>query len=230
VSRHPRLAVRAIVRQRAKTRDQFRSGTAKMSEAAFQLAFRHRVIQGLQVAISPTNRGTRQREPPLASALERPAGEWVESPYLYAVVRGVVRRYGLPKYDSEDLLQEVRLALLRHGLNVSVNPTFVFQTVVQKAVDMVRRRTRADRTLPQKADPVLDEELLHLLRARVSSLPERLQIICALRYRVGLTCREIADLLGVSRGKVRGMETSALEGLTHPRRRPRCRTPRLKNF
>lgn len=163
--------------------------------------------------------------------MERPAREWVESSYLCALVRSIAGRYGLPQYDSEDLLQEVRLALLRHGLDVGANATFVFQTVVHKAVDIVRQRIRADRSLLQTADPILDEELRHLLRARVSSLPERLQLFFTLRYEEGLTCKEISDRLGLCRGSVRNMETRALQSLTHPRRRPPRRgTQRSRNF
>jgi RNA polymerase sigma factor (sigma-70 family) len=56
--------------------------------------------------------------------------------------------------------------------------------------------------------------LTHLLRARLSELPQRLRDFCQLRYEEGLSHREISERLGLCRGSVRWMEERSLRLLS----------------
>ncbi len=159
-----------------------------------------------------------RREPRLAGAAAPTAVEWIEGLDLEAIVRFVACRYHLPQEDSDDLLQETRIALLGHGLDSHLNHTFVFRTAIHKAVDIVRQRL------------IADEELLHLLRSRLSLLPRPLQVFYALRYEQGLTLSEISGLLGCGRGSVRWMESRTQKLLMHPTRRSPRDHPRPRNF
>jgi len=171
-----------------------------------------------------------RREPRLAGAAAPTAVEWIEGLDLEAIVRFVACRYHLPQEDSDDLLQETRIALLGHGLDSHLNHTFVFRTAIHKAVDIVRQRLRGDRAAPRKTNSIADEELLHLLRSRLSLLPRPLQVFYALRYEQGLTLSEISGLLGCGRGSVRWMESRTQKLLMHPTRRSPRDHPRPRNF
>ena len=136
--------------------------------------------------------------------------EWLESPYLEHVAARVAYRFGLPSQEIPELLQELRIALWKAGSSTPVNPTWILHTAQHKGSDLLRtRRSRAreisfsgDSAIPNPRDP----ELLRLLRARVDVLPPRLKEFYFLRYRVGLSERQIADRLGLCRGSVRHLD------------------------
>jgi RNA polymerase sigma factor (sigma-70 family) len=135
------------------------------------------------------------------------AGDWLESSYLPYIARRVAYRCGVALDDLPDLLQEVRIALWKAGLEQPINSTWVFQTASHKAIDLKRRavsrgRKPATGVLPEAAD----SELIHLLRARASGLSGALQIFYTFRYVEGLSEREIAKRMGISRSSVRWME------------------------
>src|SRR4029077_3467463 len=58
--------------------------------------------------------------------------EWLASPYLGRAVRRIAVQYGLPSQDTPDLLQEVRLALLKTGPEARLNATWIFHTIMHK--------------------------------------------------------------------------------------------------
>jgi RNA polymerase sigma factor (sigma-70 family) len=143
-------------------------------------------------------------------SLPKTVGEWVISPSLRRLAELVAYRRGLNQRDADDLLQEVRLALLHRRPDLPVNLTYVLHTAVHKAVDMVRERRKETPGLPPEVDPAFDSELIHLLRIRISALPANLRTFCQLRFEEGLTYQEIADRLGLCRGSVRWMEARSL--------------------
>ena len=145
----------------------------------------------------------------------RSAGEWLESSDTSRVIRRVARRYGLTGDDLPDLLQETRIALWKAGLETNVTAGWVFRIACHKAVDSVRsgirRRARESRTcVISSAAQLPDAELEHLLHARVGELPARLRRFYELRYRQGLSQREVAQCLGVCRASVRWLDRCCL--------------------
>jgi RNA polymerase sigma factor (sigma-70 family) len=136
--------------------------------------------------------------------------EWLESPYLEHVAARVAYRFGLPPQDVPELLQELRIALWKAGSSTPVNPTWILHTAQHKGIDLLRRRRERAREISFSGDSSIpsprDPELLRLLRARVDALPSRLKEFYFLRYRAGLSERQIADRLGVCRGSVRCLE------------------------
>jgi hypothetical protein len=55
--------------------------------------------------------------------------EWLASPHLSGIVYHLAQRHQLPRQDILELLQEVRMSLIRKGLNSRVNATWVFKTI-----------------------------------------------------------------------------------------------------
>jgi RNA polymerase sigma factor (sigma-70 family) len=103
-------------------------------------------------------------------------------------------------------VQEVRIALWRAGSERLINATWLVRTAQHKAVDQLRKSYAT--AIPRRSEcsaPSADREVFHLLRVRVSRLPERLRRFYQLRFEAGLTEREIAAHLGVSRSSVRRM-------------------------
>jgi DNA-directed RNA polymerase specialized sigma24 family protein len=157
---------------------------------------------------------------PPFSDLSRPASvqEWLESPYLLRAVCRVAYEHGIPRQDVPDLFQDVRLALWAAGPSKTVNATWVFHTANHKAIDaLARLRRMSSWTMgglgtgisPNAPDP----SLARLLKSRVDRLPQRLRRFYCLRYREGLSQREVARQLGVCRGSARWMEVRCLSFL-----------------
>jgi RNA polymerase sigma factor (sigma-70 family) len=136
--------------------------------------------------------------------------EWLASPYLGRAVRRIAVQYRLPSQDAPDLLQEVRLALLKTGPEARLNATWIFQTATHKAVDILRQRrleASDDRTAPAAES---HEELFHLLHARAHALSRPLREFYALRFEEGLSQREAAKRLGVHRCSIRSLDRRCL--------------------
>jgi RNA polymerase sigma factor (sigma-70 family) len=136
--------------------------------------------------------------------------QWLDSPYLARAAARVAHQHGLGREDVQDLLQEIRIALWELGPEVIVGAAWVFQVAGHKAVDLVRRQARTrnrDRSWADWSDcSSHDLELDHLLHARVSQLPAPLRDFYDLRYRQGLSEREIARRLGLCRASVRWLD------------------------
>ncbi len=71
--------------------------------------------------------------------------EWLESPYLGRVAARVAHEYGLGTDDLPDLLQELRIALWKQGLEQRVGAAWVVRVTRHKAVDLLRQRMRTRR-------------------------------------------------------------------------------------
>jgi DNA-directed RNA polymerase specialized sigma24 family protein len=116
-----------------------------------------------------------------------------------------------------DLLQEIRIALWKAGLDHAINATWVFHTAEHKAIDLGRQSLSfaidADFATPDPARSGGDAELVHLVRARAASLTGPLRRFYDLRYEQGLSERAIAQRLQVSRSSVRWMEHRCLTAM-----------------
>jgi RNA polymerase sigma factor (sigma-70 family) len=138
------------------------------------------------------------------------ADDWLASPYLDQIGRNVARRHGLAPEDLPDLLQEIRIALWEAGLDARLGSPWVLRVASNKAVDLVRLRARVRAVQSIAVEAVASgtsqEELGHLLNAKVDSLPRRLRRFYDLHYRLGLSEREIARRIGVSRASVRWLD------------------------
>src|SRR4030095_5014490 len=137
--------------------------------------------------------------------------EWLESSYIDHVAARVAYRFGLPSQEVPELLQELRIALWKAGPSTAVNPTWILHTAQHKASDLLRKRRSRAREISFSGDSSIpsqprDPELLRLLRARVDVLPPRLKEFYFLRYRAGLSERQIAVRLGLCRASVRHLE------------------------
>jgi RNA polymerase sigma factor (sigma-70 family) len=147
--------------------------------------------------------------------------EWLESRHLSGAVYGISQRRGIQAQEIPDILQEVRISLIRKGLNSRVNATWVFKTITSRIADYYRNRRREvadDGPLPDQAASQsgrLDPELTLLMESKASRLPERLRIYYVLRYRLGLKQSEVANQLGMSRAAVRHLEHQCIQSLAH---------------
>src|SRR5262249_47387243 len=138
--------------------------------------------------------------------------EWLDSPYLSRVASRVAYEYGLPSQEVSDLFQELRLALWLAGPETTVNATWVYRTPYHKTSDAAARSRRAMREEgPAAAGARRDPDLSHLLRSRASQLPGRLRLFYALRYREGLSQREIASRMGLCRSSVRWLDAQCMK-------------------
>lgn len=136
------------------------------------------------------------------------AREWVASVHLGRIAAWACRRFEVSRDELPDLFQELALRLLSVPAGRMLNAAFVFRAAESAASDMLRRRGRLKRRSVAQWRPkaTADPELRGLLLARVSSLPRKLRAFYALRFMAGFGEREVAKLLGVSRGAVRNME------------------------
>jgi RNA polymerase sigma factor (sigma-70 family) len=145
--------------------------------------------------------------------------DWLASAHLSSIVYNLALRHQLPRQEIPDLLQDVRVSLIRKGLNSRVNATWVFKTIGSRIVDYYRKsrwrcgngKGGGDHDTPhiQRSDP----ELALLVRSKATLLPGRLKNYYVLRYRLGLKQCEIAHRLGVSRAAVRHLEQRCLRRL-----------------
>lgn len=159
-------------------------------------------------AIEARERG-RDRNAELREEVAGLFDEWRKGLFRY------VKGFGLTAHDTEDVLQDVFLALYRHlqqGKSRSNLPAWLFR--VAHNVALKQRMRCADRqpqdreALEQQADPALNPEQTadakqreRRVRAVFDALPEREQRCLALRLE-GFRYREIAQVLGISLGAV----------------------------
>lgn len=128
---------------------------------------------------------------------------------------------------GEDLVQDVLLAMHRRfGAHLPVDDPVAYarRAIVNTHVSWLRRRHLLE--VPSERPPeslLLDEEESgedadHLWEA-LAELPVRQRTVLVLRYYVGHTDREIADILGCREGSVRSLAARAFK-LLRPVLRP----------
>jgi RNA polymerase sigma factor (sigma-70 family) len=129
---------------------------------------------------------------------------------LDRLVARVANQYCLTVDDLPDLVQETRIALWELGLDLPVSASLVLRIARNKVIDLIRRRVRRrtrDRLAAIAALPrEEDAELRHLLNAQVEALPDRLLRFYKLHYLQGLSERQTARALGISRASMRWLD------------------------
>jgi DNA-directed RNA polymerase specialized sigma24 family protein len=100
--------------------------------------------------------------------------------------------------------------LFRRGLSTRLNVSYVTQVARHRAVDFGRTNRRNDAVAVATEGRQFDPELRLLLRARVSSLAAPMRELYSLLFEEGLTERETATRLNVSRGAIRRWEERLL--------------------
>lgn len=133
---------------------------------------------------------------------------WPESTLLPKIAGRVAFAYRLGGEDAADLLQEVRVAVLEQSPVELLSAGWIFQVARNKAINILRRRCRDREISEQSSDRAsgVDGEIVRLVRAQVSLLPERQRQFYELRYRRGMTEREVAKRLDVCRSSVRYLD------------------------
>jgi DNA-directed RNA polymerase specialized sigma24 family protein len=135
------------------------------------------------------------------------AEEWINSPRLKQIVQYVARRTGVPAVDRDDLLQETAFVLWRARTTARLNSKYIHQVVRHRAIDLFFRVRKAQ-PFTMRSPP--GAELLYLLRARISCMPVRQQRVCRMLFLEGLSEREAANRLRISRGAVQRLERQVL--------------------
>jgi RNA polymerase sigma factor (sigma-70 family) len=149
------------------------------------------------------------------------AREWLEGPDLSRLVTRVAARYGIGPTDLQDLLQETRIALWEAGSTGTFGSAWVWRVASNKAVNLVRKATRARAGERELAFPnehsKRDPELEPLLRVRITELPPALREFYDLHYVQGWSERETAGHLNMCRASVRWLDHRCLRAITGPR-------------
>lgn len=122
---------------------------------------------------------------------------------------------------AEDVVQEVMIRVHRRWAEISVldrPPTYVRKMVVNEYISWRRKWARiiprADLTDDRETpDPAIGHAERDALDARLRKLPRRQRAVVVLRYYVGMSDQDIADVLGCSDGTVRTHASRALHAL-----------------
>jgi RNA polymerase sigma factor (sigma-70 family) len=146
------------------------------------------------------------------------------------VVRGSLVRLGLSTSDQPDVVQEVFLRAFSEKVRVSYDANrsyrpFLLAIARNYVVDWGRRVGRVTRSLgasePHEdvgsetvgaADPFCPR-LVAIAAAYVEALPATLRAVYDLRFASEVSQRRAADMLGVSRQKLRTLENRLVNGL-----------------
>jgi DNA-directed RNA polymerase specialized sigma24 family protein len=127
---------------------------------------------------------------------------WIDSDSLVRIVFAVARRRGLRRADAEDLVQDLRIKLLRMDPDTPVNASWIWLAADHRAIDYGRSLKKLCSALPPAKRRGGPEELSNLLRARIARLPVAFQAIYNLHLS-GFSEREVATTMRISRGRVR---------------------------
>ncbi len=125
----------------------------------------------------------------------------------------ICSRYVSDKMLAEDLVQEIFMKLIdgrSSFMGLSQESTWIHRVAVNHCIDHLRRSKRRRELLDQfspelmvdyeEADPVAEENpLLGLLRESLEELDMGWKQIVFLRYEVGMTHVQIAEIYGLSR-------------------------------
>lgn len=151
-----------------------------------------------------------------------------ELPSLLARLRAqaewVRRRYGIPREDAEDLLQQTLLAFLQKQASIDCPEAWLIGAYRRECLMHLRRRQRRlyeaiDTTLLEasaQAEQASQEQdqLLRDVEHAIDRTPGRCRSILRLRYRLGLATEEIAAELGYRTTSVRKIASRCLAALT----------------
>ena len=114
--------------------------------------------------------------------------------------------------EAEEAVQDAVLAVHRRWDEVADPGAYLRRAVVNRAIGILRRRTVADRHVP---DPPPEEQPTHLVELRdlLLLLPERQRAAIVLRFVEDIPDREIAVALGCREATVRSLVARGLKML-----------------
>src|SRR5207302_405943 len=126
----------------------------------------------------------------------------------------------IPVPESEDLLQEACLSLVRHWRRIDCPEAWLAQTLYRMCYHSSIRRRRAwlhyldgeilAAIAPAQRPEQERAELYSDLKTLAALLPARHRLILELRYGLGMSTEEIAAQLGYRAGTVRKLSARAL--------------------
>jgi len=132
--------------------------------------------------------------------------------------------------EAEDLYQEAWLRVVRSAHTFDPErkfSTWLFQIALNQCRDAYRRRESRPRTVDiDEAEQVIEawpdvDDDVEILRLGIAALPERDREILALRYFQGFSEKEVAVILDVPLGTVKGRTHRAVKRLKKIMRRKR---------
>lgn len=113
-------------------------------------------------------------------------------------------------YEAEDLSQEVFIGLYRNMTNFRGEcslSTYIYRITVSKCIDYKRKKSiKSFLTGLLHLEKSYDEDLVekHYVRQIIEDLPEELRTCIVLYYYVGLSQKEIGEVLNISARAVEG--------------------------
>ena len=113
---------------------------------------------------------------------------------------------------AEEVVQDAFVGLLRLGRDVNNPPAYLHRSVVNGAVDRVRRRERF-RLLPDRRAPDVGEAEVDELWPLIARLPPRQRALIALRFYEDQTYEQIGETLEIPPGSVKSGLHRALKKL-----------------
>jgi RNA polymerase sigma factor (sigma-70 family) len=165
----------------------------------------------------------------LSRALRSKFGGWFQRTSAYSDNLGV--------HEVEDVVQEVCARVLASSTGPGLARTrdlkaYLFRAAHNLAIDMVRRRRTGSRLRGGAADVYAGlaweaadatspgeraecEALLDALAEYTAALPAELFALYRARFVLGMSQRDTADSLGVTRRRVRTLEERLIEGAIH---------------
>ena len=146
----------------------------------------------------------------------------------WLILVGAARRITRDTDVAEDVVQDVLLTLLRRGYDLdSVPRPFIYKSIQNQALKWQRQRRQRERALqishdwpqPNSAiewDPEsIDRDLFAAkMKERIQKLPTRASQVARLHWVDGMSCREIAEVLGITQKSVEKRVTYARSKLT----------------
>ena len=154
---------------------------------------------------------------------DEPAGEQAIIDLLTRMkprLQRIMASFRIPVSESEDLLQDACLSLIRHWRRIDSPEAWLAQTLYRMCYHSSIRRRRAwlhylDSEIlvaiaPAQQPEQERAELYSDLKALAALLPPRYRIILELRYGLGMSAEEIAVQLGYRAGTVRKLSGRAL--------------------
>ena len=126
------------------------------------------------------------------------------------------------RYLAEDLAQEALLRACRHWARVRLMQSpvgWTYRVGANLSTSQARRRSAEDRALTRAADvgpdsqDATDRDAAIDIASALRLLPDSHRGVVLMRYQLGLTAAETAEVLGTTPAAVRQLSVRALKGL-----------------
>lgn len=138
------------------------------------------------------------------STRQQPINELIEA--ARPTMLGILRRFGIPPQDADDLLQEALLSFVRKRPEVRSPKKWLAGALRRECLQYWRKRARAlydavdqamlDLVADDSEDPQEDSVLKRRMREQIATLQPKCRSVLVLRYRLGYDNREIAEETG----------------------------------